>query len=248
MDANHWPQGVWIVDPSGKVLAFHYLKNKPGETTAQIHKRWIEETHEAIEAGKKAFGPLPSRDLTRLAGYKAIPDRGVGVRPDGGVRLAVSVTALRKGQHEGDPAVDSVVLSATEWSALLPPKREAGTKYEVPMAVAARFAPALSPQTDLIYVPQPKDVQTAALTATVTGVANGVAKIRLAGHWESQHLRDGDAKFPVRAEAKAEGEATCDASTGAVRSFLLVFQGTYRHIPPWDKPQPTAAVAEWKSK
>src|SRR5262249_51828090 len=150
-------------------------------------------------------------------------------------------TALRNGEREGDPVVDSVVLSDKEWSTLFPAKIEKGAAWEIPTAVAARFASALSPHTDLIYVPQPKDVQTAILTATVTNVANGAAKIRLTGRWESQHLRDGDAKFPVRTEAKAEGEATYDVWTGNARSFLMVFHGTYRHVPPWDKPQATAA-------
>jgi hypothetical protein len=248
METNHWPQGIWVVDADGKVLAFHYLKNKSGETTAQLHKRWIVETREAIETGRTAFGGVQPRDLSRLRNYNPLPDRGVGVMADGGVRLAVSATAFRNGERDGEPAVDSVILSAKEWTTLIPTKLEAGMKWEVPAAVAARFAPALSPQTDLIYVPQSKDVLTANLTATVTGVSSGVAKIRYKGNWESLHSRDGVAKFPVRASASAEGVATCDASTGAPRSFLMVFRGTYRNVPPWDKPQPTGAVIEWKGK
>jgi len=247
MATNRWPQGLWIVTPEGKVLAFHYFRVKSGETTAQSKQRWIRETGETLQAGLKASGSLPKRDLSKLAGYNPLPDRGLGVNPHGGVRLAVNVTALRKGQHEGDPAVDSIHLNAKEWAALVPPKLETGAAWDVSPDAAAKFVTALSPMTDLIYVPQPKDAKTAELRGTVVSVANGVAKIKLTGRWETLHLRDGQAKFPVRTAASAEGVAFFDAGMKEMRSLLMVFDGEYRNVPPWDKPQATAAVVEWRS-
>jgi hypothetical protein len=247
MKTNRWPQGLWIVTPEGKELAFHYFRTKPGETTAQGKTRWIRETHETLDAGLKAFGPLAKRDLRKLAGYTPLPDRGVGVNSHGGVRLAVSVTAFRKGQREGDPAVDSIHLSEKDWAALQPAKPEGGSVWNVPVETAAKFVSALSPMTDLIYVPQPKDAKSAELKGEIISLANGVAKIRFTGRWESLHLRDGQAKFPVRSSAEADGIAFYDVKTKEMRSFLLVFRGEYRNVPPWDQPQATGAVVEWRA-
>ena len=247
METNRWPQGLWIVSPEGKVLAFHYFQVKSGEATAASKFRWIAETREVIQSAVKASGVVP-RDTRRLAGWNPLPERGVGRRENGGVRLAVSATAFLKGKREGDPAVDSILLNAKEWAALRPAKLEAGAKWTVPKETAARLVPALSPHTDLIYVPQAKDATKAELSATVDSVDRGVAKVRYSGNFETLHLRDGQEKFPVRTAASAQGVATIDAEKNELRSLLLVFDGQYRHVPPWDKPQSTGAVVEWKAK
>jgi hypothetical protein len=246
MQNNKWPQGLWIATAEGKVLAFHYFRVNSGEATAQSKKRWIQETHETLEEGLKAFGPVPARDLQQLAGYNPLPDRGLGLHPDGSVRLALSACAFRKGQREGDPAVDSIWLSAKDWAMLAPPKTEVGTSWDVPQEAAAKFVPAFSPMTDLIYVPQPKDAKTAEMKATVISAKDGVAKIQFVGRWETVHSRDGDGKLPVRTSAKGEGVAFFDQRHKEMRSLLLVADGEYRNVPPWDKPQATGSIVEWQ--
>ena len=115
--------------------------------------------------------------------------------------------------------------------------------------MAKRFSPVLSPMTDSIYTPQPKDVQTATLKATIDKVEGNVARVRLTGSWEATHYREEDPKLPVRTAATAEGVMFLDAGGKSVRALLLVFKGTYRNIPPYDKTtQPTAGVVEWTSK
>ena len=245
MQKQSWPQGLWIVAPDGAVLAFHYFRSQSGESTAASKFRWVAETRDAIQTGLKAFGPVPPRDLRRLAGWNPLPERGVGLRADGGVRLAACATAFRNGQRDGDPAVDSILLSAQEWAALRPEKLTVGASWTIPPAVAAKFVPALSPHTDLIYVPQAKDARKAELVATVDEVSGNVGKIRFTGRFETLHNRDGQEKFPVRTSASVEGVAFFAGTKNTLNSLLLVFDGQYRHVPPWDKPQPTGGVVEW---
>jgi hypothetical protein len=245
LDHTKWPQGVWVVAPDGKVLAFHYFKVKSGESYSASQQRWVRETLAAVEDGLKAFGPVeprPPRDCAFL------PDRGVGCDAGGGARLAVYGGFARSGRRAGDPVVDSVALGAADWAAFAPAKAEAGHAWDVPEAVARQLAKALGPMTDSIYTPQAKDATKAALRAEVDRVDGGLARVRLSGTWETLHHRDNDPKLPIRAAAKAEGVAFVDAASKQVRALLLVFEGTYRNVPPWDEPKPTAAVVEWRAK
>ena len=40
---KRWPQGLWVVTPDGKTLAFHYHKPDPQKNYAQNQKAWIDE-------------------------------------------------------------------------------------------------------------------------------------------------------------------------------------------------------------
>ncbi len=109
----------------------------------------------------------------------------------------------------------------------------------MPEHVARRFAPALTPVTDSIFVPRPADVTTAAITAKVVRDAGGLFVVRYRGRWESKHNRDGDPKFPIRCAAAGEGVGVYDPATGRLRSLIWVLAGTA------DK-TPTAAIIEWE--
>jgi hypothetical protein len=247
IEEKKWPQGIWVVSPEGKILAFHYFRPKADEKMAEWKARWSRETREAVEAGLKAFGPVAERPP--LPAADPLPERGCGCTKEGGTRLAVYVIAMRNGRKEGDPVVDSVILSEKEWHAFLPEKVAQGVEWTVPEEVAKRFSPVLSPMTDSIYTPQPKDVQVATLKAVIDKMDGGIARVRLTGSWEATHYREEDAKLPVRTAATAEGVMFLDVGGKSVRSLLLVFKGTYRNIPPYDKTtQPTAGVVEWAEK
>src|SRR5438552_11420257 len=112
-----WPQGLWVVSPEGKILAFHYYRAKPGETYAAGQERWIKDTRAAIEDGLKAFGPIEPR---KAEATDPLKNRGIGKLPDGGVRLAVYAHGMRNGRKDGEPVVDSAMLKAGEWSAFAP--------------------------------------------------------------------------------------------------------------------------------
>lgn len=245
MKQSGWPQGIWIASPEGKVLAFHYLKDVSGESPAQTRVRWVRETLEAIDAGLKAFGPVTPRTLKE---HDSMPDRGVGLREEGGVRLACYVTGLRKGQRDGDPVVDSVILSADDWKTFQPPKLDGGAEWSIPEAVVKKLAPALSPMTDSIYAPQTKDAKSAKLTCRIQRVETDRIFIRLDGNLKTEHFRDGDPKLPIRATAEFEGYAYYDTVKKQMTSLLLVFHGSYRNVPPWDQPKATASVVEWNLK
>ena len=152
---------------------------------------------------------------------------------------------LRNGKQEGPPAVDSVRLSKAEWAAFAPPDGQAA--WELPEAVARTFAPALSPVTDSIFVPRPTDVTKATVTARVVRDAGGLLVIRYTGAWQSHHLRDGDARFPIRGEAAGDGVGVYDPATKRMQSLVWVLKGTYRNGAT-ALPVPTAAVVEWEAK
>ncbi len=240
---KQWPQGLWVVNPEGKVLGFHYHKPKSGESYADGQKRWLRETLDMLRDAEKDAGPLTAREV------KSKPDpltnRGRGLGPDGEARLALSVIGLQNGRQEGAPVVDSIRLAKDQWAAFaLPEGAKAGKEWEVPESVAKRFVPALSPMTDPIFCPTCDDATTAKLTAKVERIADGIAIIRYAGKWESSHNRDGDLKLPIRTSAVGGGVGVFDTKTGKMTAMVWVLKGTYRNSPP-AKPRETAAVIEW---
>ncbi len=237
-----WPQGLWVVSPEGKILAFHYYRGKPGEKPAEGQARWVTETRAAIEDGLKAFGPVKPRDPKKTDPLK---NRGVGNLSDGGVRLAVYAHGMFKGKKDGEPVVDSALLSAGEWSAFAPPALSAGMTWTLPAAAVSKLVPVLSPMTDAIFTPQPKDATHAELMAKVESVSDGRALVRFTGQLETQHNRDGDPKFPIRASATIEGFAWYGARGHAPRTLLLLTKGEYCRSA---TPQATAGVIDWRAE
>lgn len=237
---QRWPQGLWVVTPAGETLAFHYHKAKPGDNYARNQQRWADDTVAMLREAVAKLGDQPPR---RVPATDPFPDRGVGLTTDGGARLAVSVIGTRNGQQEGPPAVDSVRLSAAEWTAFAPPAAQ--LEWAVPADVGKRFAPALSPLTDSIFVPRPADVTTATVTARVLREADGAQVIRYRGVWESRHNRDNNPKFPIRATATGEGIGVYDPTAKRMRSLIWVLTGSYRN---GSGATPTASVIEWADK
>jgi hypothetical protein len=232
---RQWPQGLWVVAPDGRVIAQHYHRPKPGESFAAGQDRWLRDTLALADAGVSAAEKLPKRTA---AGRDPLADRGVGTAADGSVRLAVSVTGLRNGRREGPPAVDSVPLTKDEWAAFAPPAGKTTWTLAAP-----RFAPALSPLTDAIFVPRPEDVTAAEVTATVTRADPAVIVVGYRGRWQSAHLRDGDKRFPIRTSATGEGVGVYDAGTRRPKEMIWLFSGSYDNGTKWG----TASVIEWRS-
>ena len=238
---KRWPQGLWIVTPEGKTLAFHYHTPDPKRNYAENQRAWIEGTVAMIEEGLKAAGDLKPRNVRAVNPF---PDRGLGLTKDGGARFAATVVGLsRTGKQEGAPAVDSLTLTKAEWAAFAPPERKAD--WTIPESAAKKFAVALAPLTDSIFVPQAKDVTAAELMAKVIRDEDGLAVIRFAGAWESKHFRDGNPKFPIAATARGTGIAVFDRKKGEFRSVLFVLSGSYRN---GTAVTPTATVVEWQAE
>jgi hypothetical protein len=236
---RQWPQGLWVVSPEGKTLAHHYHKPLPGESYSAGQDRWLRETLALIDTGLKGFGEVPKRNPGKV---DALADRGTGFAKEGGVRLAVSVVGFQKGRREGPPAVDHVRLTKDEWTSFAPPDGKDG--WKIPNDLAAKFAPALSPLTDSIFVPKPGDVSKAELAAKVVRRTGDVAIVRYAGCWEAKHFRDGDPRFPIRSTAAGDGVAVFDLKEKTIREVVWVLRGSYDNSTAWG----TAAVVEWSEK
>ena len=103
---------------------------------------------------------------------------------------------------DGPPVIDTIPLTAGEWTSFAPVKAVVGTEWVVPEAIARKFSRALSPSSDQSTMPRPEEATVAELKAKVESVEAGQARIRLAGHWEMKHIYDGKPSF---------GWATADA-------------------------------------
>jgi hypothetical protein len=243
---KQWPQGLWVVTPEGQVLGFHYHRAKGGESSRDGQKRWLDDTITMLRTAVKDAGPLPAREVKTKPGTLA--DRGHGPTADGGARLAVSVIELRNGRQDAPPVVDSIRLDKDGWAAFAPPAgAKVGTEWAVPEAVARRFTPALSPLTDPIFGPTPKNATAATITGTVLRADAGAIVVQYVGKWETAHDRDGDPKYPIRTGAGGRGIGVFDAKTGSATALAWVLNGWYQSGGPTEKARPTAAVIEWRA-
>jgi hypothetical protein len=230
------------VTPDGKTLLSAFQELPPGvsPTSEAMTKGLLTAIQEALHK----VGSLPPRPI---AHFQLNPDRGIGFRSDGSIRTALTVRYVFNGKPEGDPMLDSVVLTAAQQQAFAPPQRTVGARYTLPDAVSRLFVRALSPASDLSTMPTPQDARTAHLTAEVTAIHQEQARIRLTGNWQAVHLSEGDATRPIQAAATADGILEYDLRRRRMRSLLLVMDGTYRLFPPYDSLQHTGAVVEWQA-
>lgn len=252
-------QGVWIVSPEGRVLA--------GRHDYEDFNNGAVELLETIDVGLKAFGEVTPREAKAS---NPLPHRGLDVRPDGGVSLALyGRQMLGGGRHtipagidvggnawywdgalrpDGPIMIDSLALTAGEWAAFAPRKIEAGATWSVPEDVARKLTRLLSTSSDQSGMPNPEDAKVAELSATIESVEGGVARIGFSGRWKMMHLVEGDAKRPTYGTALAEGTARYDVERKTMRSLLLVFSGTIRSGRPDAPLNRTGAVVEWRAK
>lgn len=228
-------QGIWILDGEGKVVGSH-VKFKSHET-------WPRELLADLEAALKAFGPVEPRSVKR---EDPLPHRGRGVQPDGTYCLAVHASVLYQGKRLNPPILDSILLTADDLEAFRPPDVAAGAEWTVREPVARKFSRALSGSADTGMMPNPEDVKAVELKATVESVTAGLVKVRLKGAWEATRMYpSGTEKRPTLSSSKAEGRAVYDAEKKELKSLLLVFDGTWRPVPPYDAPKHAASVVEW---
>jgi hypothetical protein len=248
-------QGIWIVSPAGKVLAGHH--------EFKSRENWTQEVLETANSAIKSFGPLHPRQATPT---KPLPFRGHGVQDDGTICLAiygrqmlgggrqnapVGVSASRlwlwdgEDRPDGPTVIDSLTLTAKEWSAFVPPKNDVGTTWALPKAVCRQFCRVLIPSSDQSSMPLPTDAKLARLNGTVESVEHDLARIRLTGDWEAVHLQEGDQKRPIRGAATAEGLAVYDVKKQSMRSVLLLFSGVYGR-PNDEAVCEAGAVVEWR--
>jgi hypothetical protein len=228
-------QGLWIIAPDGRALAAHQDPADPSS--------WAREVQTFIDKSLASFGPLTPRRAERV---NPLPFRGVGVRPDGGISLAIEVREMIHGRPAGDPVIDSLTLTPTEASALAPPSPDVGTTWTVPGPLVRRFSRILSSFTDQSTMPRPEEATDFRLTGTVRSVENGVARLSFTGRVAASHTYDGKTSH---AAALLTGAGRYDLATRRLTSFVLISDGKLRSAPPYDKElHTTAAVVEWSSR
>jgi hypothetical protein len=230
-------QGLYLVAPDGKVLASHQ--------NFKSDKTWPREVLADLRPGLAAFGPVKPRAFHRL---DPLPERGIGVRPDGRVCLGVYLRYPIKGiplRELPNPTIDSLVLTAQEWKTLQPASAEAGAEWRVPESVARQFCRILGPG-DEDTMPRPNEVKSVHLTGKVESVQGSMAYLTYTGEIAGAHNTQSN-KGLCHGQAKLSGVATYDLKSGRMRSLVWVFDGIYRGPPPYDKPARSyTGVVEWR--
>jgi hypothetical protein len=199
-----------------------------------------------MDAALRAFGPVQPRKAER---QEPFPFRGVGVRPDGNVDLALYRCFLHQGKADGPHLRDTLPLKKEEWAALAPPKLVAGTEWVIAEDVARKMVRPFCLNTLGGDMPGPEDAKVAQLIAKVEAVEEGRARIRLTGTFEAVKLFK-EKNLSFRSLATAAGIAEYDLKKRTLSSVLLVFQGTYQQgaQPETQKGRPFGAVMEWQRK
>ncbi len=236
-------QGIYVIDPKGKVLA------NQAEPPKDV-KLWAKDLRDQIDAGVKAFGEITQRPAMKLT---ALDDRGIGTRADGSAVLAVTLRYMHLGLDKrgiGGPAFDSVVLTSEQLSKFGIAKAKAGMTWKVPATDAKHLHKVLSPNSDPNTLAQADEVTLAKLEGKVERVSRGIAYLRFTGRISGAHVWI----FPpnkgkeINGDVKLDGVGTCDAITGKLKSIILVGMGEYRNYPPYDQVGKYGAVIEWKAK
>jgi hypothetical protein len=209
------------------------------------HKTWAKELMADLQPGLKAFGEIEPRKPTVA---DPLPGRGVGLRKDGGVCLAVFLRYSIKGiplRELPNPTIDSLVLSEGDFAKFAPPKAEAGAAWQVPGAVGRQFCRVLGPG-DENTMPRPNEVASVRLEGKVESVSDGIARLtyegEIAGSHETQSKRG-----KCHGKAKMTGVGTYDVKAGRLLSLVWVFDGTFTAPPPYDKPaRAYSGAVEWR--
>jgi hypothetical protein len=246
-------QGLWVVAPDGTALASHSEMKERAE--------WTKRVLADLKTGLAAFGSVKPREPRPAASayQAALPFRGFGVKPDGSVTVAlydkyVIVPDLQKDPPPGalgETVLDSIPLTAAEWTAVAPPRAMPGSGWTVPETAARRFFPVLSVSSVLFR--DPAEVTRVRLTGKVDAVQNGIASLSFEGEIAGTHYGtadEGKAGNKISSEAKLlSGVGSYDVKARRMLSLTLVWDGRSRNWAPYDDP-PTrfGAVVEWWSR
>ena len=205
----------------------------------------------------KKFGPIAPRHVSHK---NPLPYRGVGVRPDGSVTLAVSDRPLgdldlsRKLQPRDiiyKIRLGSVTLTRAEWSALAPPDVRTGSGWSISKAVGLQFYPILNQVFEQFR--STRDVTDVQLVGRVAAERDGIAYLVYGGSIAGLHQG-------FREEAKQGLECFCrmkmisgvgsyDIRAGQMLSLLWVWDARFAdfHKPPFQgQPGRVGSVVEWR--
>ena len=213
-------QGVWIVDPEGKVTLMGL-----GEKNFEVRiKKFIEDLGKTAEN----FGAMKPRSVKW---QEFQPFRGVGVQPDGKVTLALYVRHCSAREWENFippkslPGIDSITFDAKEWANFSPSKVQVGAKWNIPKDVVRKFNRGVDGIWDVSV--KPEDAKVAELQAVVEAVDGKQARIRLTGKVESSWIKpfNNPDKKTTNAWCDLEGVALYDVEKKTLSSITVLFRG-----------------------
>jgi hypothetical protein len=231
-------QGLYLVAPDGKVLASHQ--------NFKSDKTWPQEVLADLQPGVKSFGAVKQRAVTPA---DPLPERGSGLRVDGGVCLAVFLRYPIKGiplRELPNPTIDSLVLTAADFRDLAPPKDEAGAAWKLSETVSRKFHRVLGPG-DEDTMPRLHEVRSASFTGQVKSVEGGIAYVTYEGAIAGAHEMQSN-RGKCQGDARLTGVGVYDVKAARLLSLVWVFDATFRYPPPNDKEaRPYSGVVEWRS-
>ncbi|MGO9919373.1 MAG: hypothetical protein ACLQIB_32320 [Isosphaeraceae bacterium] len=220
-------QGLWLVGPDGKVLS----ASMSYEAEWSAYFKWTAKVLAALNLGMDKFGPIVPR---RVRGGASLPYWGIGVRPDGGVTLAVIDRAYNTPDRPRQLRVsdfretcpDHVNLSAAEWSALAPPDVSVASRWTIPTAVGRKFFPLLGHMSSTFH--HHEDVTDVRFTGGVASVRDGIANLVFGGSITGMLERK---KTGQRLDTRTKiigGVGSYDIGAGQMLSLTWVFDAEYR--------------------
>jgi hypothetical protein len=231
---QHRPIGLHVVLPAGKVIASYNCRYvAAGEKDVGHMVRFLE------EALARA-GPVTER---RVAHKQLHPDRGLGVRADGSIRLAVTARSLSNGKPANHrPVFESAYLTVEQVKTLAPPQAKVGVRYTVAEDSVRQFTTALTDDGDDVFTIRPREATAGCLQAEVMEVTPSQIHIRLTGHLAGKRV---SSERTVAAEASVHGLIIFDRK-GELQRALIVTDGHYRS--PWARaPHSVSGLVEWRA-
>ncbi len=235
-------QGLYAVSPEGKVLSTQdrFLERGP----------WVRAVRQTIDEALEAFGPVTPRDPEPA---DLCPDRGRGVRKDGGIVLAVYTRPMLFGLERrglGEVVIDSAALTEDERLSLTLDEFHPESRWTVPAATVRALHRVLSHTSDSSNLARRDEVARASLTGRVVRIRRGIAYLRYSGTLVGAHVWPHGANKGkvVRAEVTFVGAGTALAKTGKLLSLTLVGDGRYLGSAPYRDVIRYGAVVEWRGK
>jgi hypothetical protein len=236
-------QGIYIVEPEGKVLASQG-KEPPKP------KSWTQDLLDVMEDAVRAHGGVTARKTDAI---DLLPDRGFGRRADGSIVLAVYTRYMLAGLDRrgfGDSTLDSVVWSGIDRARVEFPGLATGDDFAVGTAVVRKLHRVLSPSSDANTMPRADEVTQAKLVGRVEAIRGGIAHLSFRGSIAGVHTVEFDPNKgkKIHAEMAFSGVGACEVKTGKLLSLTLLGDGRYRSYGAGDRFMRYGAVVEWRLK
>jgi hypothetical protein len=241
-------QGLWLVTADGQLLSYTCGEGLPEVEVTKLVRR-------ELQAGLEKFGPVTSREFVPSS---ALQYRGVGVRADGSVTLAVTDKQIIEGAAKSTIArsygkltyIGEVTLSAEDWAALAPAEASPGSRWTVSQTVGRQFFTLLSPYDTKFKSPdQVAEVQ---LAGQVRSVHDGIAYLTFSGRIAGKFTATGNwAGHELFTTMKmVYGIGAYDVEARRMLALKWLWEGAYSNFyrPPYrGQPEHFGAVVEWRA-